>query len=162
LAFYATISFSVEPGSSVSIVSNYGLDDRAIEVRSLAEAKDFPLDSVSRQALRSTQPPVQWVPGVLSPGVKRGQGVTLTTHSHLVSRLRMSRSYTSSTPSTSVECSGIALDSLAVSFSGRSLFHGVLSEVQIIAISPLKPSGNYMYHLIYRSVTVYFVFMGPV
>jgi hypothetical protein len=30
-----------EPGSSVSIVSGYGLDDRAIEVRSLAGAKDF-------------------------------------------------------------------------------------------------------------------------
>jgi hypothetical protein len=28
-----------EPGSSVSIVSGYGLDDRAIEVRSPAEAK---------------------------------------------------------------------------------------------------------------------------
>jgi hypothetical protein len=31
-----------EPGSSVSIVSGYGLDDRTIEVRSPAEAKDFP------------------------------------------------------------------------------------------------------------------------
>jgi hypothetical protein len=31
-----------EPGSSGSIVSDYGLDDRAIEVQSLAEAKDFP------------------------------------------------------------------------------------------------------------------------
>jgi hypothetical protein len=30
-----------EPGSSVSIVSGYGLDDRAIEVRSQAGAKDF-------------------------------------------------------------------------------------------------------------------------
>jgi hypothetical protein len=30
-----------EPGSSVSIVSDYGLDDRAIEVRSPAEAKAF-------------------------------------------------------------------------------------------------------------------------
>jgi hypothetical protein len=30
-----------EPGSSGSIVSGYGLDDRAIEVRSPAEAKDF-------------------------------------------------------------------------------------------------------------------------
>jgi hypothetical protein len=29
------------PGSSVSIVSGYGLDDRAIEVRTLAEAEDF-------------------------------------------------------------------------------------------------------------------------
>jgi len=36
--------------------------------------------------------------GVLSPGVKRGWGVTLTTHPHLVPRSRMSRSYTSSPP----------------------------------------------------------------
>jgi hypothetical protein len=51
-------------------VSDYGLDDRAIEVRSPAGAKDFPLASVSRPALGPTQPPVQWVPGVLSPGIK--------------------------------------------------------------------------------------------
>jgi hypothetical protein len=44
------------------------------------------LASVSRPALGPTQPPVQWVPGVLSPGVKRGWGVTLTTHPHLVPR----------------------------------------------------------------------------
>jgi hypothetical protein len=31
----------IEPGSSVSIVSGYGLDDRAIQVRSPAEAKDL-------------------------------------------------------------------------------------------------------------------------
>jgi hypothetical protein len=30
-----------KPGSSVGIVSGYGLDDRANEVRSPAEAKDF-------------------------------------------------------------------------------------------------------------------------
>jgi hypothetical protein len=37
-----------EPGSSVSIVSGYGLDDRAIDVRFPAEAKDFfPLAFVS-------------------------------------------------------------------------------------------------------------------
>jgi len=53
---------------------------------------------VSRPALGPTQPPVQWVPGVLSPGVKRGRGVTLTTHPHLVPRSWMSRSYTSSPP----------------------------------------------------------------
>jgi hypothetical protein len=56
----------------------------------------FPLASASRPALGPTQPPVQWVPGVLSPGIKCGRGVMLTTHPHLVPRLRMSRSYTSS------------------------------------------------------------------
>jgi hypothetical protein len=30
-----------EPGRSVSIVPGYGLDDRAVEVRSPAEAKGF-------------------------------------------------------------------------------------------------------------------------
>jgi hypothetical protein len=30
-----------EHGSSISIVSGYGLDDRAIDVRSPAEARDF-------------------------------------------------------------------------------------------------------------------------
>jgi hypothetical protein len=33
--------FTSEPGSSVSIVSGYGLVDRAIEVQSSAEAKGF-------------------------------------------------------------------------------------------------------------------------
>jgi hypothetical protein len=46
----------------------------------------FPLASVSRPALGPTQPPVKWVPGVLSPGVKRGRGVMLTTHPYLVPR----------------------------------------------------------------------------
>jgi hypothetical protein len=54
----------------------------------------FSLASESRPA--PTQPPVQWLPGVLSPGLNRGRGVTLTTHPHLVPRSRMSRSYTSS------------------------------------------------------------------
>jgi hypothetical protein len=37
----------------------------------------FPLASVSRPALGPTQPPAQWVPWVLSSGVKCGRGVTL-------------------------------------------------------------------------------------
>jgi hypothetical protein len=38
-------------------------------------------------ALGPTQP--QWVLGVLSPGLKCGRGVTLTSHPHLVPRSRM-------------------------------------------------------------------------
>jgi hypothetical protein len=88
-----------EPGSSGSIVSGYGLDDRAIEVRSRGGGQRiFLVASVSRPALGPTQPPVQWVPGVPSPGLKRGRGVTLTTHPYLVPRSRMRRSYTSSPP----------------------------------------------------------------
>jgi hypothetical protein len=56
----------------------------------------FPLASVTIPALGPVQPPVQRVSGVLSPGLKCGRGVTLTTHPYLVSRSRMSRSYTSS------------------------------------------------------------------
>jgi hypothetical protein len=36
--------------------------------------------NVSRPALGLTQPPVQWVLGVLSLELKRGQGMMLTTH----------------------------------------------------------------------------------
>jgi hypothetical protein len=39
--FNETLPTKKEPGSSVSIVSGYGLDDRTIEVRSPVEAKGF-------------------------------------------------------------------------------------------------------------------------
>jgi hypothetical protein len=48
----------------------------------------FLLAPASRPALGPTQPPIQWVPGVLSPGVKLGQSVMLTTHSHLVAEVK--------------------------------------------------------------------------
>jgi hypothetical protein len=41
MKFYLAFSTPGSRGSSVSIVSAYGLDDRAIEVRSPAGAKDF-------------------------------------------------------------------------------------------------------------------------
>jgi hypothetical protein len=70
----------------------------------------FLLAPASRPALGPTQPSIQWVPGVLSPGVKRGRGVTLTIHPHLVPRYCMSRSYSSSSPPcASMACSGTAL-----------------------------------------------------
>jgi hypothetical protein len=68
-----------EPGSSVRIVSDYGLDDQAIGVRSPAGANDFSSNPFV-QTGSEAQPPVLWVPGVF-PGAKCGRGVTLTTHS---------------------------------------------------------------------------------
>jgi hypothetical protein len=72
---------------------------RMTRVWTLVGAKDFLLASASRLDLGPTQPPIQWVLEVHSPGVKHGLGMmTLTIHSHLVLRSRSSRSYTSSTP----------------------------------------------------------------
>jgi hypothetical protein len=72
-------------------VSDYWLEDW---VSISGRGKEFfSLASVLRPALRPTRPPIQWVPGGLSPGVKCP---TLTTHLQLVLRSRISRSYTSS------------------------------------------------------------------
>jgi hypothetical protein len=51
----------------------------------------FPLVSASRPALGPTQPPIQWVPQALSPGVKCRRGAMLTTHQLLMPRFRKSR-----------------------------------------------------------------------
>jgi hypothetical protein len=85
-----------EPGSSVGTVPDYGLDGRGSIPRQ--RQRIFPLTSLSRPALGPTQPPVQWVPGALCPGVKSGRDVMLTTHPLLVPGSRKSRSYTSSHP----------------------------------------------------------------
>jgi hypothetical protein len=84
---------------SVSIVSDYRLDDWVIEAGSPAEEnRIFPLASVSRPALGPNQPPVQWVLGALSPGVKRGPGRDADHSPPLVTRSRVGMSYTSSPP----------------------------------------------------------------
>jgi hypothetical protein len=98
-----------EPGNSVSIVSGYGLDDRAIEVRSLEGAKHFS-SSLCVQTASGTHPASCTMgAGGPFPGLKLGGGVTLTTHPHLVPRSRMSRSCTSSPSGASVACSRTAL-----------------------------------------------------
>jgi hypothetical protein len=75
-----------ERGSSVSMVSGYGLDYRAIEVRSPAGAKDFSC-SLCVQTGSGAHPASCTMGTVgLFPGVKHGRGVTLTTHPHLVPR----------------------------------------------------------------------------
>jgi hypothetical protein len=85
-------------GSSVSIVFDYGLDDRAIGVRSSAEAKDFSSILCVQTGSRAHPASCTMGTGGPFPEAKRGRGVTLTIHTHLVPRSRMSRSYTSSPP----------------------------------------------------------------
>ena len=65
------------PGSSVGIVTDYGLDGPGLN------PGGDEIFRPSTPALMPTQPPVKWVPG-LSRGVKCGRSVLLTTHPLLV------------------------------------------------------------------------------
>jgi hypothetical protein len=76
----------------------YGLDDRAIGVRSPAGAKDFSCSLCVQTCSGAHPASCTMGTGGPSPGAKRGRGVTLTTHPDLVPRSRMSRSYNSSPP----------------------------------------------------------------
>ena len=68
-----------EPGSSVGIATDYGLDGPG------PNTGGDEIFRPSRPALRTTQPPVKRVPG-LSRGVKCGRSVLLTSHPLLVPR----------------------------------------------------------------------------
>jgi hypothetical protein len=62
-------------------VSDYGLDERAIEVRSSAEAKDFSSSLCVQIGFGAHPASCTMGTGGPSPGIKRGCGVMLTTHS---------------------------------------------------------------------------------
>ena len=70
------------PCSIVGIPTAYGLDGLGIE-----SLWGWDFLRLYRPALRPTQPPVQWVPGL--PGARCGQGVTLTPHPLLVPRSKI-------------------------------------------------------------------------
>jgi hypothetical protein len=95
-----------EPGSSVNIVSGYGLDDRAIEVRSPA---DFSSNLCVQTGSGAHPASCPMGTGGPFPGTKARPGRDADHSPHLVPRSRMSRSYTSSPPSASMACSGTAL-----------------------------------------------------
>jgi hypothetical protein len=89
---------TVSQCSSGSIVSGCGLDDRAIEVRSLAEAKEF--SSILCVQTGSEAHPASCTMGTGGPfpGDKARPGRDADHSPHLLWRSRMSRSYTPSPP----------------------------------------------------------------
>jgi hypothetical protein len=91
-----------EPGSSVSIVSDYGLNDRAIGVRSPTEADDFSSNVCVKTS--SGAHPASCPMGTGGPfsGGKERPGRDADYSSHLVPRSRMSRSYNFSPPYASI------------------------------------------------------------
>jgi hypothetical protein len=103
------ISFRILPNGSwvvqsVCLTTNWTTGRSGFDHRQ----RIFLLISVSKPALRPTKPPVQWYRRSFPLGKAR-PGIMLTTHPHLVPKSRMSRSYTSSSPSATVACSGTAL-----------------------------------------------------
>ena len=83
--YRAAVSQKLRNTVVVGIATGYGLDGPGIESR---WRREFP--HLFRSALGSTQPSVQWVPG-LSRGVKSSRGLTLTLQPLLVPWSRNSR-----------------------------------------------------------------------
>jgi hypothetical protein len=73
--------------SVVGIATGYRLDDRGVGVRVPVGSRIFSSPRRPDRLWGPTQPPIQWVPWALSPGVS-GRGVKLTTHLQLVLRSR--------------------------------------------------------------------------
>jgi len=68
------------------LIIHFRLDDRAIGVLSPAGAKDFSSSLCVQTGSEAHPASCTMGTKVLSPGVTRGRGVTLTTHPHLVPR----------------------------------------------------------------------------
>jgi hypothetical protein len=87
ISFYVFRHTNVSRDSSLGIVASYGLADREIGVRFPREANiGFPFSVSSRSALGSTKIPIQWVPVIISQGVK---WLRPEADLHLMPRLRM-------------------------------------------------------------------------
>jgi hypothetical protein len=112
-------------GSSVSIVSDYGLDDRLIGVRSPAGAKNF--SSVLCVQTGSEAHPASCIMGTggTFPGAKRGRGVTLTIHPIYFRGQKWVGALAPLPPSASVACSGTALLFYFAVWPRQSLFNRI-------------------------------------
>jgi hypothetical protein len=69
--FTAYFVIFLKYNSVAGIGAGYKLDDREVGGQVPAGSKNFLFSTSSRPALESTQPPIQWVLGPFSPGVKR-------------------------------------------------------------------------------------------
>jgi hypothetical protein len=92
-----------EPGSSVSTVSSYKQDDRALKVQSAAEAKEFFLKPPCSDGLWG--PPSLLYKMYTGGPYVGGKVRPLDTRPHLMPRSRVNMSYTSSPISPFVACS---------------------------------------------------------
>jgi hypothetical protein len=118
-------SIACEPGSSVNVVSGYGLDDRTIEVRSPAEAKEFFLYSLRPERL--------WG---LFLGLKRCQSVTLTTNPLYCRGREWVGAIPLLPPSALVVCSGTTFIGILLTHKTRTAqVHGVGSACAVCIIS---------------------------
>jgi hypothetical protein len=76
------MNLNLKPTFKVMLHAYFPLKGRG---SSPGTVKNSHFSMLSRPALGSTQPPIQWVPGALSRG-SIGRGVKLTTHLQLVPR----------------------------------------------------------------------------
>jgi hypothetical protein len=130
--------------SSVSIVSGYGLEDRAIEVRFPAEIKDFS-SSHCVQTGSGAHP-------ASCPGCKSRPGRDADHSPPLVLRSWMSRSYTSSPSNASKACSGLLFFTINVHttstaiyismFSKASTFSFFISMCKAVALHAMEALGG--------------------
>jgi hypothetical protein len=66
----------ISRGSSVGIATGYGVEERNSGFDSRRGLGIFLFAIVSRTALRPTQPPIQWIPGVKRPGLETNHSLS--------------------------------------------------------------------------------------
>jgi hypothetical protein len=68
---FSEVRFNIKsPDSVVGIATGYGLDDQRVGVRVPVGSRIFISPCLPDRLWGPPKPPIQWVPGALSPGVK--------------------------------------------------------------------------------------------
>jgi hypothetical protein len=88
VAILGLVFFVNALGAGIAHLYSAWIRSWTIVVRFPERQEIFLFSIECRLALGPTQPPIQWVPGSVSPGVKRHH-VKLMTYVHLVPKLRM-------------------------------------------------------------------------